>query len=295
MSLDATNWARDIRTGKSTRKAVLMALADYHHSRRDLCQVSIPMLVKYTELNWKTVTAALDQLQYDGIITLEKHPGRATIFHLNMENTPSKLGAGSGGRNAGNLQPAAGSKNPPTPSNFGATTPSKIGRGTTPSKTGGAPPPKTERTPSKLGAQTGEQDITGKEPPIVPHKIDPFTAVANRVIDELNRQTGKHYRHTVSNRTPIIARLKEGFTELNCTQVIANRCQRWLGTEQAQYLRPDTLFRPSKFESYLNDTGEVGFEQPLYDPLATQRMIDDLYPDDPNDLLDQSRKQKWIQ
>jgi len=29
--------------------------------------------------------------------------------------------------------------------------------------------------------------------------------------------------------------------------------QQWMGTEMQKYLRPETLFRKSKFEGYLND------------------------------------------
>ena len=64
--------------------------------------------------------------------------------------------------------------------------------------------------------------------------------------------------------------------------MITNRVTRWHGTELAQYLRPDTLFRPSKFESYLNDAGETGTgsDQPEYDPNRTTAMLRELFPDD---------------
>lgn len=91
--------------------------------------------------------------------------------------------------------------------------------------------------------------ITNSNPP-----ISPQVEIANRVIDALNSLAGKKFRHVDNNRKPIIARLADGFTEQDCLTVIRNRVSRWSGTEQAEYLRPETLFRPSKFESYLNDT-----------------------------------------
>lgn len=81
--------------------------------------------------------------------------------------------------------------------------------------------------------------------------------VADRVIHALNVQSGKNYKPIASNRNLIIARLKAGFTEDDCLKVVFNRCQRWKGTSQEEYLRPKTLFAPSNFEGYLNDNGVV--------------------------------------
>lgn len=73
------------------------------------------------------------------------------------------------------------------------------------------------------------------------------------IIDHLNEKAGSSFRDTTaSTRKSIIARLKEGFTVDDCKRVIDDRVRRWKGTEQEQYLRPSTLFAPSKFEGYLN-------------------------------------------
>ena len=34
--------------------------------------------------------------------------------------------------------------------------------------------------------------------------------------------------------------------------VIDKKCKEWIGTEFEKYLTPETLFRPSNFEKYLN-------------------------------------------
>lgn len=111
--------------------------------------------------------------------------------------------------------------------------------------------------PAETGSQANQEPITKNQEPDLK---DIHREAAGRVIAYLNVKAGKKYKISDANRTPIIARLKEGFIEDDCLRVIDNRCNRWLGTEQAQYLRPDTLFRPSKFESYLNDTGEINAE-----------------------------------
>lgn len=74
----------------------------------------------------------------------------------------------------------------------------------------------------------------------------------DEVIDHLNMRTGQHYRHSESSRKHIRARLQEKFTVQDCKDVIDKKCVDWMGTEYEQYLRPNTLFAPGKFEGYLN-------------------------------------------
>ncbi|KJW12843.1 conserved phage C-terminal domain-containing protein [Levilactobacillus spicheri] len=73
------------------------------------------------------------------------------------------------------------------------------------------------------------------------------------VIDYLNQKTGKHFRHTPTNKRTIMARVKEGATEQDMKLVIDNQCKEWLNNPKMnKFLQPSTLFRASKFEGYLN-------------------------------------------
>lgn len=74
------------------------------------------------------------------------------------------------------------------------------------------------------------------------------------VIAHLNAACGKRYRaDAASSREIIGARLAEGFTVEDCKRVIDNMAARWLhDNKMRDYLRPETLFRRSKFEGYLN-------------------------------------------
>lgn len=78
---------------------------------------------------------------------------------------------------------------------------------------------------------------------------------AVEVIEYLNTRTGSAYRTTTSaNIKPIRARLNDGFTVDDCKKVIDTKANQWLSdTDMSKYLRPETLFRPSKFETYLNE------------------------------------------
>ena len=73
------------------------------------------------------------------------------------------------------------------------------------------------------------------------------------VISHLNELAGTHYRPTKADTIKLIrARLKEGYSVDDLKLVVSYKCDEWMGTDMQKYLRPETLFRPSKFEGYLN-------------------------------------------
>ena len=78
---------------------------------------------------------------------------------------------------------------------------------------------------------------------------------AAEVIEYLNAKTGSSYRATTeANIKPIRARLNDNYTVEDCKRVIDSKVGQWLNNpEMNKFLRPETLFRPSKFEGYLNE------------------------------------------
>lgn len=84
-----------------------------------------------------------------------------------------------------------------------------------------------------------------------------------KVIDYLNQKAGTKYRATTAATKRLVgARLKEGFTVDDCKKVIDNKVADWLTDERMKnYLRPNTLFQASKFESYLNETPKKSWQQ----------------------------------
>lgn len=101
---------------------------------------------------------------------------------------------------------------------------------------------------------------------------------AAQIIDYLNAKTGRKYRaKTATTAKAINARLEDGYTVADFFAVIDNRVAAWLHKpEMAEYLRPETLFRPAHFESYLNaginpakaNTNEALKDCPLPDDIA---------------------------
>ena len=93
---------------------------------------------------------------------------------------------------------------------------------------------------------------TGKDNNILSGKPD-RSGERTEIISYLNQKTGKDFRHNTRATVKLVeARLNDGYSVDDFKKVIDNKCAEWLGTEQAQYLRPETLFAPSHFESYLN-------------------------------------------
>lgn len=76
----------------------------------------------------------------------------------------------------------------------------------------------------------------------------------SRIVDYLNRRCNTHYKPDSKETVKkISARLEEGFTEDDCYKVIDNMATAWGNDDKMKaYLRPQTLFEASKFESYLN-------------------------------------------
>lgn len=76
------------------------------------------------------------------------------------------------------------------------------------------------------------------------------------VVEYLNEKLGKKENSKFKATTPdtmkkISARLKQGYTLEELKKVVDVKCDEWLGTDYAKYLRPKTLFSESNFESYL--------------------------------------------
>ena len=113
----------------------------------------------------------------------------------------------------------------------------------------------TSNTPSnKLGNAQTTKGTVGERTDLETKSVeeDPMESI-RQVIDCLNILAGTHYtyRNKLFNQL-ILGRLHDGFTVQDLQTVIKKKCDDWIGTEWEKYLTPGTLFRPSKFESYLN-------------------------------------------
>lgn len=80
-----------------------------------------------------------------------------------------------------------------------------------------------------------------------------------QLLDLFNRIASRQFKPTPTNLKFFRARLKD-FTFAQCARVIEFKVEQWQGTTFDRYLRPETLFNATKFESYLHES-----ERPAYD------------------------------
>lgn len=112
-----------------------------------------------------------------------------------------------------------------------------------------------------------DKDMDRDNPPIVP----PYA----EIVGHLNDRLGTKFRaDSKPTRRLIDGRLSEGYTLEDFIRVIDVKCDAWNrppkpgAKDMRPYLRPQTLFRPGNFESYVNEIGggggvELGrFEKP---------------------------------
>ncbi len=102
-----------------------------------------------------------------------------------------------------------------------------------------------------------EKEYKEKErPPIPPLRGESFLSYPQEleVLNYLNQKTNKNFSSKNKNNLKnITARLKDGFTVLQLKSVVDKKTAEWLNDKKMnEFLNPETLFRPSKFEKYLN-------------------------------------------
>ena len=175
--------------------------------------------------------------------------------------TPSKLpswGPPAAGGDDGGVRVPATSATPPTPST--EADPENIwAKGAvfrecgTPSvpipHSNGIPPAGVEgKGVEWKGRETTSWSGSGKPDPRV------LRAQAIEVLHFLNAKAHRSYREVDTTLRPIIARLRSGATVANCRGVIARKVREWgPDPKMAKYLRPETLFSATHFESYLGE------------------------------------------
>lgn len=81
--------------------------------------------------------------------------------------------------------------------------------------------------------------------------ISTFTAQEKEVLEYLNQRAGTRFQMVESNLKFIRARLKTNSVGV-LKGVVDKQVNKWKGTDMQMYLRPETLFNATKFESYAN-------------------------------------------
>jgi uncharacterized phage protein (TIGR02220 family) len=91
---------------------------------------------------------------------------------------------------------------------------------------------------------------TGKEHKEECKEVILYCEDALKVLSYLNEKTGKRYR----DASFIEARLKDGGTIDDCKRIINTKLKDSYFRENPKFLNPKTLFRPSHWDTYLNES-----------------------------------------
>lgn len=227
---------------KLSSVAIMARLADFS-SDEGVCWPSIETIARQLGAGPSTIRTAIAKLEKDGWLTrTQRRNGNrnaSNVYRLNV----AKLQAAAFSQ----LSDSDTSKSDASKFDTSKTDPSKSGKnsGFDPSESGGDPSVKSTQDPQ----------VTSKPSCPVAAQPDPEVVITDQailVLTHLNQISGSRYQKSKTSLENIRARLREGYSVADLQLVIDLKHEHWHeNDEQYQYMRPETLFGPNKFESYL--------------------------------------------
>ncbi|MED9533959.1 conserved phage C-terminal domain-containing protein [Escherichia coli] len=227
---------------KLSSVAIMARLADFS-SDEGVCWPSIETIARQLGAGPSTIRTAIAKLEKDGWLTrTQRRNGNrnaSNVYRLNV----AKLQAAAFSQ----LSDSDTSKSDASKFDTSKTDPSKSVKngGFDPSESGGDPSVKSTQDPQ----------VTSKPSCPVAAQPDPEVVITDQailVLTHLNQISGSRYQKSKTSLENIRARLREGYSVADLQLVIDLKHEHWHeNDEQYQYMRPETLFGPKKFESYL--------------------------------------------
>ncbi|MDE9610845.1 conserved phage C-terminal domain-containing protein [Citrobacter portucalensis] len=226
---------------KLSSVAIMARLADFS-SDEGVCWPSIETIARQLGAGPSTIRTAIAKLEKDGWLTrTQRRNGNrnaSNVYRLNV----AKLQTAAFSQ----LSDSDASKSDASKFDASKSDPSKSGKngGFDPSESGGDPSVKSTQDPQ----------VTSKPSCPVAAQPDPEVVITDRarqVLSYLNQTTGSRYQVCSTSLENIRARLREQFTVDDLCLVVDYKNADWRDSEQAQYLRPATLFIPKNFPGYL--------------------------------------------
>ncbi|WP_410696078.1 conserved phage C-terminal domain-containing protein [Citrobacter freundii] len=227
---------------KLSSVAIMARLADFS-SDEGVCWPSIETIARQLGAGPSTIRTAIAKLEKEGWLTrTQRRNGNrnaSNVYRLNV----AKLQAAAFSQ----LSDSDTSKSDASKFDASKTDPSKSGKngGFDPSESGGDPSVKSTQDPQ----------VTSKPSCPVAAQPDPEVVITDQailVLTHLNQISGSRYQKSKTSLENIRARLREGYSVADLQLVIDLKHEHWHeNDEQYQYMRPETLFGPKKFESYL--------------------------------------------
>ncbi|EPT4024184.1 conserved phage C-terminal domain-containing protein [Enterobacter roggenkampii] len=228
---------------KLSSVAIMARLADFS-SDEGVCWPSIETIARQLGAGESTIRTAIAKLEKEGWLTrTQRRNGNrnaSNVYRLNV----AKLRTAAFSQ----LPESDTSKSDASKFDTSKSDPSKSGNngGFDPSESGGDPSVKSKPEPQ----------VTTKTPCPVAAQPDPEVVITDQAIEvlsHLNLISGSRYQKSKTSLENIRARLRDGYSVADLKLVIDLKHEHWNGNdEQYQYMRPETLFGPKKFEGYLS-------------------------------------------
>ena len=228
---------------KLSSVAIMARLADFS-SDEGVCWPSIETIARQLGAGASTIRTAIAKLEKEGWLTrTQRRNGNrnaSNVYRLNV----AKLRTAAFSQ----LPESDTSKSDASKFDASKSDPSKSGNngGFDPSESGGDPSVKSKPEPQ----------VTTKTPCPVAAQPDPEVVITDQAIEvlsHLNLISGSRYQKSKTSLENIRARLREGYSVADLQLVVDLKHEHWNGNdEQYQYMRPETLFGPKKFEGYLS-------------------------------------------
>ncbi|EFH7974183.1 GntR family transcriptional regulator [Escherichia coli] len=227
---------------KLSSVAIMARLADFSNDE-GISWPSIGTIARQIGAGESTVRTAIAQLEKGGwLVRKQRRQGNrnaSNVYQLNV----TKLQAAAFSH-LSDSDPSKSDASKSDPSKSEASKNDAAG-GFDPSESGGDPSVKSTTDPSD----------TKKPSCPVAAQPDPevvITDLAIEVLGHLNAVSGSRYQKSKTSLENIRARLREGYSVSDLKLVIDLKHEHWRANdEQYQYMRPETLFGPKKFEGYL--------------------------------------------
>ncbi|EAM7717698.1 conserved phage C-terminal domain-containing protein [Salmonella enterica subsp. enterica serovar Pomona] len=237
---------------KLSSVAIMARLADFSNDE-GICWPSIETISRQLGAGVSTVRTAIAKLEADGWLSRKArrqgNRNASNVYQLNVAKLQAAAFAHLSDPDQSKSDPSESdaSKSDPSKSDPSKSDPSKSGKngGFDPSESGGDPSVKSKQDPQ----------VISKPSCPVASQPDPEVVITDQailVLTHLNQISGSRYQKSKTSLENIRARLREGYSVADLQLVIDLKHEHWHeNDEQYQYMRPETLFGPKKFESYL--------------------------------------------
>ncbi|WP_413510362.1 conserved phage C-terminal domain-containing protein [Serratia liquefaciens] len=228
---------------KGTKLLVMLRLADFSNDE-GICYPGIEKIAREIGAGRSTVTTAIGELESDGWLTRkERRRGQrndSNIYTLNVPKLKAAALSVESHRPVSDTSESDHSKSDMS----GSERSENMKKGSShPPESGGDPSVNSKQDPSVIKPTC--QPAAQTDPEVL------ITDQAKEVLKHLNLVTGSRYQTSKSSLENIRARLHDGFTPEQLILTVDYLTAKW-GNDLAMsdYLRPSTLFGPSKFPGY---------------------------------------------